>query len=124
MAEISPNSALSRRDSGTGAVVFTLAGLVAAFGLASCCALPLLLYTFGLGTAWLTQVGIISLQYRPYLIAMAVIGLGAGMVLTWRQWKSETCAPGSLCARPWVRVLTIAGLLLGFVLLYYGYTLV
>ncbi len=124
MAEIMGKSAMSRRETGRGAVVFTAAGLTAAFGLASCCALPLLLYTFGFGTAWLSRIGIISLQYRPYLIAVAAVGLGAGAVLMWRQWKSDTCARDSLCAHPLIQSLTIAGLLLGSVLLYYGYTLV
>ena len=36
---------------GFGTVALTLGGLVAAFGVASCCGLPLMLATFGLGTA-------------------------------------------------------------------------
>src|ERR1700736_4589567 len=38
---------------GAGATLLTLAGVVGAFGVASCCGLPFLLATFGLGTAWL-----------------------------------------------------------------------
>jgi mercuric ion transport protein len=121
MMEIAAKS--QPRENGSGAVVATMVGLGAAFGLASCCALPLLLYSV-LGTAWLMPIALTSLQYRSCLICAAVIGLGAGAFLLWRQQKADTCAPGAICARPWVRALTGAALLVGLVMLYYGYTLV
>ena len=99
-----------------------MAGFAAAFALASCCAIPLLLYTLGIGTTvWLTRVGIFSIQYKESLTWAAVAGLGAGGFFLWRQWQAKSCAPDSLCARPWVRWLTASALLLGVVMLYFGY---
>jgi hypothetical protein len=69
-------------------------------------------------------IALTSLQYRSCLICAAVIGLGAGAFLLWRQQKADACAAGAICARPWVRALTGAALLVGLVMLYYGYTLV
>lgn len=110
------------RKNGSAPVIFTTAGVAAAFALASCCAIPLLLYTLGIGTtAWLTSLGIISIQYREILTWAAAAGLGAGGFMLWRQWRAKTCAPGSLCARPWVRGLTAMALLLGVTMLYFGY---
>jgi hypothetical protein len=40
----------------TGALLLAAGGLAAAFGAASCCALPLLLGSVGLGSAWLVAV--------------------------------------------------------------------
>jgi len=40
----------------TGVLLLAAGGLAAAFGAASCCALPLLLGSLGLGSAWLVSV--------------------------------------------------------------------
>jgi len=121
MTEVSDKLAL--RENAGLPVVFTATGVAAAFGLASCCAIPLLLYTLGIGTtAWLARIGIVSMQYRDLLTYAAVAGLGAGGFLLWRQWRARSCLPDSLCARPWVRLTTATALLVGWALLYYGYT--
>jgi mercuric ion transport protein len=101
--------------------LLTLTGLAAAFGVASCCALPLLLATAGLGTAWLGGIALLAAPHRPFLLAASTLCLLGGAVLLWRQRTVTACAPGALCARPGVRGLTLAGLLLGLVLLYLGY---
>src|SRR5579859_7749938 len=102
MSDIPHKELVSRRPAtGTGAMLFTLGGVAAAFGVASCCALPLLLTTIGVSTAW----------------------LGGGAVLWWRQQRAAaTCGPGGLCAPPLVRALTLGGLLVGALLLWAGYT--
>jgi mercuric ion transport protein len=48
---------------GFGAVLLTLGGVVAAFGVASCCGLPFILATLGLGTP-----GWVVLRCSPRLI--------------------------------------------------------
>jgi hypothetical protein len=40
----------------TGATLPTLGGMAAAFGVASCCGLPFLVATVGVGSAWLTGI--------------------------------------------------------------------
>jgi mercuric ion transport protein len=107
----------------SGAVVFTIGGLAAAFGAASCCALPLLLTTLGVSTAWL---GGVTLAAGPYRVALLVIGgllLLGGAVLLWRhQRAAATCSLNGVCARPVVRVLTLVGLVFGAGLLWAGFT--
>ncbi|MBN8907782.1 MAG: hypothetical protein J0H99_14365, partial [Rhodospirillales bacterium] len=57
----------------------------AAFGVASCCALPFLLATLGLGTAWLGGIALLAAPHRLFLLAASALCLVAGAVLLWRQ---------------------------------------
>lgn len=107
---------------GSGAVLLTAGGLAAAFAVASCCGLPFILASLGLGTAWLYDVAVLSAPHRATLLAAAAICLLGGAVLLWRQRQSPaTCASGGVCTKPAARALTAVGLLAGFVLLYLGY---
>jgi mercuric ion transport protein len=106
---------------GAGAVLLTLAGLAAAFGVASCCGLPFPLATLGLGTAWLGGFALLAAPHRVFLLAAAAVCLFGAAFLLWRQRSAIACAPGAICARPVVRSITVIGLLVGTVLLYLGY---
>ena len=107
---------------GGGAVLLTAGGLAAAFAVASCCGLPFILATLGLGTAWLYGVAVLAAPHRAALLAAAAICLVGGAVLLWRQRQSPaSCASSGVCTKPAVRALTTVGLLAGFVLLYLGY---
>jgi mercuric ion transport protein len=107
----------------SGAELLTFGGLAAAFGLASCCALPLLLTTLGLGTAWLTGVAVMAEPHRGVLLAIGALCLLGGAVLLWRQQRAATtCGPDGACTPPWVRAATLVGLLIGVGLLWAGYT--
>lgn len=103
------------RTSGSVAALLTLGGIGAAFGLASCCALPFLLAGLGLGTAWLAGIGLFALFHRTAFIAVALIGLGGSGTLLWRQ---------RLTIKPAAWAITGAVWLIGAVLFYYGYTYV
>jgi mercuric ion transport protein len=105
----------------TGAVVLTAAGLAAAFGVASCCGLPFLLATAGLGTAWLGGFALMAAPHRTFLLAAATAFLVGAAILLWRQRTVAVCAPGAICSRPAIRGATLVGLLVGLVLLYLGY---
>lgn len=108
-----------------GGSLLTLGGIAAAFGVASCCALPLLLASFGIGAAWLTGVAMAAVPYRSVLLAASAIALLGGAVLLWRQQRAAAaCVPGGKCTPPIVRVLNLVGLLIGAVLLWAGYTYV
>lgn len=113
-------AAADRPASGSGAVLLTLGGLAAAFGAASCCALPIILAGAGLGTAWLGGIAMLAGPHRGILLMSAALLLVGGAILLWRQ-RASACMPGSVCARPAVRNLTAAGLLLGLGLLTLGY---
>ena len=104
------------------ASLLTFAGVAAAFGLASCCALPLLLTTVGLGTAWLGGVALFAEPHRALLLAVRALCLSGGAAFLWRQQRAASrCGPDGVCTPPAVRLLTFVGLLLGAGLLWAGY---
>jgi mercuric ion transport protein len=111
----------SSRAIGTGSVLLTISGLAAAFGVASCCGLPFLLATAGLGTAWLTSFALLAAPHRSILLIVGAACLAGGALLFLQQQRMATCTPGAFCSRPAVRSLTLTGLLVGLVLLYLGY---
>lgn len=104
---------------GIGALLVTLIGVTGAFGLAACCALPFFLATAGIGTAWLGGIALIAAPHRPLLIAASALCLAGGVVLLWRAYSRSGSA-----VRPTLRRFTVAGLAIGLVLLYLGYTYV
>ena len=123
MSDIEAKSQPHPLPAGSAAGLFTLGGLAAAFGLASCCALPLLLTGLGLGTAWLADIAVFSVGHRGILLAIGALGLIGGAVLLWRQQRAAaTCGPDRVCAPPAVRILTLIGLVIGVGLLWAGYT--
>src|SRR5689334_6750029 len=93
---------LTRVPSGTaatGAVVLTTAGLLASFGAAACCGLPLILAGFGLSYAWLLRPALLAAPYLTLLLVIAPLFLGGGAFLLWRQSRAA-CASNAICARP------------------------
>jgi mercuric ion transport protein len=105
-----------------GAVILTAGGLAAAFAGASCCGLPFILTTLGLGTAWFYGIAVLAAPHRAILLPVAALCLAGGAALLWRQRRTvAVCAPGGVCDRPGVRALTALGLAAGIVLLYLGY---
>ena len=115
-----PNTSRGVRTRGSGAVLLTLSGLVAAFGVASCCGLPFMLAELGLGTAWLGGFATIAAPHRFFLLGAATACLAGAAVLLWRQ-RAASCVPGAACTRPAIRATTVVGLFVGLALLYLGY---
>ncbi|MFX8696357.1 hypothetical protein ABTM58_19970, partial [Acinetobacter baumannii] len=64
-----------------GAALLTIGGIAAAFGVASCCALPILLTTAGLSAAWLGGVAELSAPYRTPLLWLGGLCLLGGVFL-------------------------------------------
>ena len=99
----------ARQDTAKTALV--AGGLVAAFGVASCCALPIALSMIGISAASLAGIGIFAAQYQRELFYAAVVCLGGAAFVMWRQGRARACTPGSTCERPalkWVSALGIA----------------
>lgn len=86
----------------TAKTVLAVGGLLAAFGVASCCALPIALSLLGISAASLVGVGYLAAQYQQELFFGAVICLGAAAFVMWRQRQARLCTPGAACARPTV----------------------
>jgi mercuric ion transport protein len=106
----------------TGAMLLAAGGLVAAFGAASCCALPLLLGGLGLGSVWLGSLALLAGPYQSILLLASLAFLAAGGAILWRQRAlARACAPGAACGRPIVATLATGALSIGAVLLVLGY---
>ncbi len=115
-----------RRASGArSAAILTVSGIAAAFGVASCCALPILLATAGLGTGWLGGIAMAASPYRTLLLCLSALFLIGAAILLWRQQRIATaCGPDEACTPPAVRAALLIGLLLGAILLWLGYSYV
>jgi len=106
----------------TGALLLAAGGLAAAFGAASCCALPLLLGSVGLGSAWLVTVAWFAAPHRLALLAVAIASLlSGGGVLLWRRRPAAMCTPGAACRRPATTALVGGILSIGAVLVVLGF---
>ncbi len=106
----------------TGALLLSAGGLAAGFGAAACCALPVLLGSLGLGSAWLVTLAWVAAPHRIALLAIAIVGLasGGGMLL-WRRRQAVACAPNAACGRPATTALVTGVLSLGAVLVVLGF---
>jgi len=106
----------------TGATLLVAGGLVSAFGAASCCALPVLLGSLGLASAWFGSLALLAGPHRPALLAAAVICLVAGGGgLLQRRRAATRCAPAAVCGRPMPSALITGALSLGAILTVLGF---
>jgi len=114
---------VGRREPGatsdTAKMLLAAGGLIAAFGVASCCALPVALSLIGIGaaSASLFVIGSLAAPYQQVLFYAAVLLLGTASVVLWRQRRARACSPGTACARPAFDVASIAAMVLAVGLL-------
>ena len=73
----------------------TIGGLVGAVAASSCCILPLLFFSLGLGGAWLGKLSVLA-PYQPYFLGVTLILLALGHYQVWfrapKVCASEDCA--------------------------------
>ena len=114
-----PDAAPARN---TGAFLLAAGGVAAAFGAASCCALPLLLGSLGIGSAWLVAVAWFAAPHRLALlgIAVACLAAGGGLLLRRRRRRVPGC-PSGACGSPVTTSVVTSLLLLGGVLVVLGW---
>jgi mercuric ion transport protein len=100
----------------TGAAALATGGIVSAFGLAACCAIPFLLAGIGIGAAgWLAPIVSASQPHATILTVFSVAALVGSVVIVWR--ARDNCQPGSLCARPAFRWGLTGAAVIGAILL-------
>lgn len=73
-------------------------GILGALAASSCCILPLVLFSLGIGGAWIGNLTALA-PYQPIFVAVTLGFLGYGYWLVYRKPKI-VCADGSACARP------------------------
>ena len=88
------------RASDTAKTVLSLGSLLAAFGVASCCALPIALSLLGISAASLVGIGYLAAQYQQELFYVSVTFVIAAVFVMWRQRRARACLPGTSCERP------------------------
>lgn len=74
--------------------------LLAAFGVASCCALPMALAMFGAGSAALVGIGVLVGPYQVEVLAAAVACLFGTALIMLRQRRARACSSTGTCVRP------------------------
>lgn len=96
-------------------------GLAAAFFAASCCGLPVLLGSVGLGSGWLVTVAWLAAPHRTVLLiaAVALLAAGAG-AFVWRR-RLASCTTEISATAVAANALLIALLCIGGVLTILGY---
>lgn len=73
-------------------------GFLGALAASSCCVLPLLLFSLGIGGAWIANLTALA-PYKPLFVAATAGLLGYGFYSVY--WKrSRACATDTVCARP------------------------
>lgn len=97
-----PTKRETRRDIGTERATTLLAasGLLAAFGVASCCALPFALSLLGVSAVSLVGIGYLAAQYQEELFYAAAICLGTTALIMVRQRRTQACDPDVACSSP------------------------
>ena len=85
-------------DGDMAAKAATAGGLLGALAMTSCCILPLVLVSFGVGGVWIAQLTALY-AYKWFTFSMAVLFIGYGF---YRVAKAEkaSCGEGAICARP------------------------
>jgi mercuric ion transport protein len=81
-----------------GTMAMATAGLLAALAASSCCILPVVLFSLGIGGAWIANFTQLA-PYQPYFLAATALFLGTGYWLVSRASK-RACVEGKACSRP------------------------
>ena len=81
--------------------------ILGAIAASSCCILPLVLFSLGIGGAWIGNLTALY-PYKPYFVTITFAFLAGGFYMAYRKPKMA-CEPGTYCATPTsARVLKIS----------------
>jgi len=79
--------------------IFSLGALGTAIAATLCCIVPLILFMFGIGGAWVANL--IALEpYRPYFLTFAFTFVILGFWQAYKKPSAKDCKPGTFCALP------------------------
>jgi mercuric ion transport protein len=99
--------------SATAMRLTAIGGILGAIAASSCCIAPLVLFSLGIGGAWIGNLTALA-PYQPYFIAATLACLAYGYWLVYRR-NTITCAEDA-CARPLPNHIVKAGLILATIL--------
>ena len=72
--------------------------VLGALAASSCCILPLVLFSLGIGGAWISNLTALY-SYKPYFVTITLLFLAGGFYMAYRKPKAA-CETGSYCATP------------------------
>lgn len=78
-----------------------VAGCISALGASTCCVLPLVLVSVGVGGAWVAQLRELQ-RFQWIFIALALAAFGFAFYRLYLR-PAPACAPGTACAAPATR---------------------
>jgi len=91
------DDAAAKREAAGRQGLAAAGGVLGALAASSCCILPLVLFSVGVGGAWIGNLTALA-PYQPIFVAITLGFLGYGHYLVyWRTRKA--CADGAACAR-------------------------
>lgn len=120
MSQMSPEAGDTKRAG--GAALLTVGGIAAAFGVAACCGLPIVLTGLGIGAAWLGGIAAVTGPYRDPLLWLSAFSLAGGAFLLWRMQRTASACGDRVCTPRWLSMLLLIGLATGFSMLWLGYS--
>jgi mercuric ion transport protein len=88
----------AQETSDAGNRIATGGSLLGALAMTSCCILPLVLVSFGVGGVWIAQLtALYAYKWYTFTVAAGFIGYGF-----WKVHRAEAgeCRDGTVCARP------------------------
>jgi mercuric ion transport protein len=86
------------RAAGRKARIAAAGGVLGSLAAMSCCIMPLVLFTLGIGGAWIGNLTALA-PYQPIFIGVTLAFLATGYYLVYRKPR-VACAEGEACARP------------------------
>lgn len=88
----------SRQSDAARQRLAAVGGVLGALAASSCCIVPLVLFSVGIGGAWIGNLTALA-PYKPFFVAGTMAVLGYGFYLVY--WKPRrACADDAACARP------------------------
>jgi mercuric ion transport protein len=92
-------------------------GLLAAFGAASCCALPLALASLGIGSTAFLGLALVFGPYQRLLLIAAGVCIVLAIGLMWRQRRARACMGSAARSNPTLAHIANGTTLVALVLL-------
>lgn len=90
--------ATSERNAAARQRLVAAGGILGALAASSCCIVPLILFSLGIGGAWIGNLTALA-PYKPLFVAATAVILGYGFYIVY--WKPRrACADDAACARP------------------------
>jgi mercuric ion transport protein len=86
------------RNVGRKAGIAAAGGVLGSLAAMSCCIMPLVLFTLGIGGAWIGNLTALA-PYQPIFVGITLAFLATGYYLVYRKPR-VACAEGEACARP------------------------